>query len=53
MGPFILPILTFFPLVGAAILMFLPKEKPAVIKATVDRRQPCAAGDLDLAVGRV
>jgi NADH-quinone oxidoreductase subunit M len=34
MGPFILPILTFFPLVGAAILMFLPKEKPTIIKGT-------------------
>ena len=34
MGPFILPILTFFPLVGAAILMFIPKEKPTVVKAT-------------------
>jgi len=31
---YILPILTFFPLVGAAILMFVPKEKPTVIKAT-------------------
>ena len=31
---YILPILTFFPLVGAAVLMFLPKEKPAAVKAT-------------------
>ena len=31
---YILPILTFFPLLGAAILMFIPKEKPAVIKAS-------------------
>ncbi len=30
---YILPILTFFPLLGAAILMFVPKEKPAAIKA--------------------
>jgi len=30
---YILPILTFFPLFGAAILMFVPKEKPTVIKA--------------------
>lgn len=34
MDPYILPILTFFPLLGAAILLFIPKEKPAVIKAT-------------------
>ena len=30
---YILPILTFFPLLGAAILMFIPKEKPIAIKA--------------------
>lgn len=30
---YILPILTFSPLIGAAILMFVPKEKPTVIKA--------------------
>lgn len=30
---YILPILTFSPLLGAAILMFVPKEKPTVIKA--------------------
>ncbi len=31
---YILPILTFFPLLGAAILMFIPKEKPSAIKAS-------------------
>src|ERR1035437_607709 len=30
----ILPIITFLPLLGAAIIMFMPKEKPAAIKAT-------------------
>ena len=30
---YILPILTFLPLVGAAILMFIPREKPTAIKA--------------------
>lgn len=30
----ILPLITFLPLLGAAILMFIPKEKPAVIKLT-------------------
>ncbi|MGI6295553.1 MAG: complex I subunit 4 family protein [Armatimonadota bacterium] len=34
MDSLILPILTFFPLLGAAILLFIPKEKPAVIKLT-------------------
>lgn len=34
MDSFILPILTFFPLVGAAILLFLPKERPSIIKLT-------------------
>ena len=29
-----LPIITFLPLFGALIIMFLPKEKPGVIKAT-------------------
>lgn len=33
MDPYILPILTFIPLLGAAIVMFIPKEKPAAIKA--------------------
>ncbi len=31
---YIIPILTFLPLIGAAILMFIPKDKPAAIKAT-------------------
>ena len=30
----ILPIITFLPLLGAVIIMFMPKEKPTAIKAT-------------------
>ena len=33
-SPWILPIITFFPLVGAIIIMFISKEKPAAVKAT-------------------
>lgn len=34
MDSLILPILTFFPLLGAVILLFMPKEKPGAIKLT-------------------
>ncbi len=30
----ILPVITFLPLLGAAIILFIPKEKPAAIKLT-------------------
>lgn len=33
-SPWILPIITFLPLAGALILMFIPKEKPGGIKWT-------------------
>ncbi len=30
----VLPVITFLPLLGAAIIMFIPKERPGAIKAT-------------------
>lgn len=30
----VLPVITFVPLLGAAVIMFIPKEKPGAVKAT-------------------